>query len=213
MKKGRQLFKLYMGCFCYHVTLQTRWQNKVWNFYFEYLNVCREHLASHLSEDADNYIDKDFSLKLSTIVVLKNSISTQNGKFLLWEMPIGYLFLIEISDKLISVFPLWLYSPIQALITSMKFSISLQLLDLGQLVGLLWRMISSSQGLYLYTNTEKHTTQTLNIHALSGIQTHGPGVRASEDNSCRRPLGYRDRLASERAKTVHALYRAATVTG
>jgi hypothetical protein len=24
-------------------------------------------------------------------------------------------------------------------------------------------------------------TQTLNIHALSGIQTHGPGVRASED--------------------------------
>jgi hypothetical protein len=27
----------------------------------------------------------------------------------------------------------------------------------------------------------------------SGIQTHGPGVRASEDISCFRPLGYRDR--------------------
>jgi hypothetical protein len=30
-----------------------------------------------------------------------------------------------------------------------------QFLNLGQLVGLLGRVISSSQGLYLYTNTEK----------------------------------------------------------
>jgi hypothetical protein len=56
-----------------------------------------------------------------------------------------------------------------------------QFLNLGQSVGLLGRVISSSQGLYLYTNTEKtHThTQTLNIHALSGIRTYGPGFRAS----------------------------------
>jgi hypothetical protein len=60
---------------------------------------------------------------------------------------------------------------------------------------LLGRVISSSQGLHLYTNTEKctHTTQTLNMYSLSGIRTHGPGVRASEDSSCFRPLGYRDR--------------------
>jgi hypothetical protein len=51
------------------------------------------------------------------------------------------------------IFSLWLYSPIQALAASMKFSVSLQLLDLEQLVGLLGRMISPSQGLYLYTNT------------------------------------------------------------
>jgi hypothetical protein len=38
-------------------------------------------------------------------------------------------------------------------------------------------------------------------------------VRASEDCSCLRPRGYRDRLGSERAKTVHALDRSATVTG
>jgi hypothetical protein len=50
---------------------------------------------------------------------------------------------------------LWLYSPIQALAASMKLCVSLQLLDLGQSVGLLGRVISSSQGLYLYTNTEK----------------------------------------------------------
>jgi hypothetical protein len=68
-------------------------------------------------------------------------------------------------------------------------------LNQGQSVGLLGWVISSSQGLYLYTNTEKHKhTQTLNIHALSGIRTHGPGFRASEDSAHPRPLGYRDRL-------------------
>jgi hypothetical protein len=36
-------------------------------------------------------------------------------------------------------------------------------------------------------------TQTLNILALSGIRTHDPGFRGSEDSSCLRPLGYRDR--------------------
>jgi hypothetical protein len=32
-----------------------------------------------------------------------------------------------------------------------------QFLNLGQSVGLLGRVIASSQGLYLYTNTKKHT--------------------------------------------------------
>jgi hypothetical protein len=41
---------------------------------------------------------------------------------------------------------------------------------------------------------------------------HDPSVRVSEDSSCLRPRGYCDGLASERAKTVHALDRAATVT-
>jgi hypothetical protein len=54
---------------------------------------------------------------------------------------------------------------------------------------------------------------TPNIHALSGIRTHDHSVRASEDSSCLRPLGYCDRLASERATTVHALDRAVAVTG
>jgi hypothetical protein len=35
--------------------------------------------------------------------------------------------------------------------------------------------------------------QTLNIHALSWIQTHDPSVRVSEDSSCLRPCGYFDR--------------------
>jgi hypothetical protein len=71
-----------------------------------------------------------------------------------------------------------------------------QFLDQGQSIGFLGRVISSSQGLYLYTNTEKRThIQTLNIHALSEIRTHGPGFRASEDSACLRSLGYRDRLS------------------
>jgi hypothetical protein len=63
-------------------------------------------------------------------------------------------------------------------------------LGLRQSVGLLGWVISSSQGLYLYTNTEKRThthTQTLNIE---------PTIPASE-----------------RAKTVHVLDLSATVTG
>jgi hypothetical protein len=52
-------------------------------------------------------------------------------------------------------FPLWLYGPIQALAASMKLSVSLHLLHLGQSVGFTERVISSSQVLYLYTNTEK----------------------------------------------------------
>jgi hypothetical protein len=38
-----------------------------------------------------------------------------------------------------------------------------------------------------------------------------PTIRAREDSSCLRPLGYCDRLASEREETIHALDRAATV--
>jgi hypothetical protein len=45
------------------------------------------------------------------------------------------------------------------------------------------------------TQTQKnaHTTQTLNIHALIGIQTHDLGVCTSEDSSCLRPPGHHDR--------------------
>jgi hypothetical protein len=87
------------------------------------------------------------------------------------------------SRKLLSL----LYSPIEALAASMKLSVLFQLLDLGQSVGLLGREINSSQ-----TQKNAQRTQTLNIHALSGIGTHGRDIRASEDNSCLRPFGYRD---------------------
>jgi hypothetical protein len=71
----------------------------------------------------------------------------------------------------------------------------LQFLNQGQSVGLLGRVISSSQGLYLYTNTEKRT----HIHKH---WTSMPWVGFEPTVS-----------ASERAKTVHVLDRSATVTG
>jgi hypothetical protein len=67
----------------------------------------------------------------------------------------------------------------------------------SQTVGLLGRVISPSQGRYQNTGQHKHrinsNTHTPNIHALSGIRTYDPRVRASKDNSCLTPRGYRDR--------------------
>jgi hypothetical protein len=64
-----------------------------------------------------------------------------------------------------------------------------------QTVGLLGRVISPSQGRYLHTGQHKHrlNAHTTNIHALSGIRTHDPSVRESEDSSCFRPRGHCDR--------------------
>jgi hypothetical protein len=59
------------------------------------------------------------------------------------------------------------------------------------MVGLLGRVVSPSQGLYLHRTTQHRKTRT-NIHALSGIQTHDP--------------------SNQPAKT-HASDRTATVTG
>jgi hypothetical protein len=54
-----------------------------------------------------------------------------------------------------------------------------------QSVGLLGRVISPSQGRYLHTRQHKHRINTYtDIHALSGIRSHDPSVRASEDSSC-----------------------------
>jgi hypothetical protein len=67
---------------------------------------------------------------------------------------------------------------------SVKRFVSLQFLNLRQLVVLLERGISPSQCRYL--------TQT-DLHALSGSRTHDPSVRAGEYRSCLRPRGHCDR--------------------
>jgi hypothetical protein len=46
------------------------------------------------------------------------------------------------------------------------------------------------------TQTQNKRIHTPNVHALSGIRTHDPSVRASEESSCLRPLGYCDWLQS-----------------
>jgi hypothetical protein len=85
----------------------------------------------------------------------------------------------------------WLYSPLlgPGLFCFVLFS--------TQTVGLLGRVISPSQGRYVHTGQHKHRINAhADIHALSGIQTHTPSVRASEDSSCVRPHGHCDRQAS-----------------
>jgi hypothetical protein len=46
------------------------------------------------------------------------------------------------------------------------------------------------------TRTQNKSIHTPNIHVLCGIRNHDPGFRASEDSTCLRPIGYRDRLAA-----------------
>jgi hypothetical protein len=64
-----------------------------------------------------------------------------------------------------------------------------------QPVGLIGWGISLSQGRYQHTEQHKHriNAHNTNIHALGGIRTHDPSVRASEDSSCLRPRGHCDR--------------------
>jgi hypothetical protein len=50
---------------------------------------------------------------------------------------------------------------------------------------------AQTQNKRTYTHTHTHTP---NIHGRSEIRTHDHSVRAREDSSCPRPLGYRDRL-------------------
>jgi hypothetical protein len=61
-----------------------------------------------------------------------------------------------------------------------------------QSAGILGRVISPSQGLYLHTGQHKHRINAY-IHALIGIRTHDPSVPASEDSSCVTPRGHCDR--------------------
>jgi hypothetical protein len=64
-----------------------------------------------------------------------------------------------------------------------------------QMVGLLGRVISPSQGRYPHIGQHKQSINAhTDIHALSGIRTHDPSVRESEDSSCLRPRGHCDRL-------------------
>jgi hypothetical protein len=76
----------------------------------------------------------------------------------------------------------WLYSPLLGTGLFRSFVIFFT-----QTVGLLGRWINPSQGRYLHTD----------IHASSGIRTHDPSVRASEDSSCFRPRGHCDRPSED----------------
>jgi hypothetical protein len=81
-------------------------------------------------------------------------------------------------DHLNFFFFLWRYSPPLGLgLPPWNFPFHFSLLDLGHLVGLLGRVISSLQGLYLLTNTEKRTYTNTKHPCRVGFE---PTVPASE---------------------------------
>jgi hypothetical protein len=60
-----------------------------------------------------------------------------------------------------------------------------------------WTSDIPSQGRYLHTRQQKHRINAYtDIHALSGIRTHYPSLRAIEDSSCLKPCGHRNRRNS-----------------
>jgi hypothetical protein len=93
----------------------------------------------------------------------------------------------NMSDSILFIFiHQWLYSPLLG--PGLFFSF---VIFFTQMVGLLGRVMSPSQGRYLHTE-ETHTQTSM---PLSGIRSHDPSVRASEDSSCLRPRGHRHRRA------------------
>jgi hypothetical protein len=103
-------------------------------------------------------------------------------------------FLLRLSHSVTLAYPQthlltpWLNSPLKYIsrLTYLRF-----LKLFRHLVGLLARVISPSQGLYLHRTAQHRKTRT-NTHTLSGIRTNNP---------------------SDQTIKVHAPDRAATVTG
>jgi hypothetical protein len=100
---------------------------------------------------------------------------------------------VKMSPLFLCMFFCLLFLPLEHR-TTVKRSLHFSFLKFRQSVGLLGRGISPSQGLYLHTGQHKHriNVRTPNIHARGGIRIHDHGG-ASENSSCLRPLGYRDR--------------------
>jgi hypothetical protein len=63
------------------------------------------------------------------------------------------------------------------------------------MVGLLGRVISQSQGLYLHRTTQHRKTRT-NIHAWSGIRTHDPSNQPAKTHASDRTATVTDHIHS-----------------
>jgi hypothetical protein len=86
----------------------------------------------------------------------------------------------------VSLFPV---APTLEHMASVKRFVSLQLRNPKTIGRTHWTGGSAHRKAATYT---EHRINA-NNHALSGIRTHDPSVRASEESSCLRPRGHRDR--------------------
>jgi hypothetical protein len=85
----------------------------------------------------------------------------------------------------------WLFQPIQG--PGLLFS-SLIIFHSGRTAWASDQLVARPLPKHRTTQTQNKRIPTPNIHALSGIRTHDPSVRASEDSSCLRPRVHCDRL-------------------
>jgi hypothetical protein len=86
-------------------------------------------------------------------------------KFFFFQQPEGSLSLLSLYSHLLGLG---------------SFSVSQ---SYTQSVGILEWGVSLSQGLHTERHKHRINTHNTEIHALSGIRTHDPSVRASGDNS------------------------------
>jgi hypothetical protein len=101
----------------------------------------------------------------------------------------------------IILFP-WLYSPWRTLAAS---HIGRRFLELFRhMAGLLGRVISPSQGLYLHRTTQHRNTRT-NIHALSGIRTHELSNQTAKTHASDRTATVRIYYFAHKPTALHIL--------
>jgi hypothetical protein len=119
----------------------------------------------------------------------------------------NFIFCDNVKCHVLSLFQFcWtLYSPVVIKCTACFFWLALQSLwalasfqfpDLFTIGKTPWtsdQLVARPLPKYRTTQTQNKRIHTPNIHALSGIRIHDHSVRASEDSSCLRPLGYHDR--------------------
>jgi hypothetical protein len=66
----------------------------------------------------------------------------------------------------------------------------------------------------VHKHRKTHTNTNTEHPCLSGIRTHGSGIHESEDSSCLRPLGYRNRQLHENTRMkVRILFILCTARG
>jgi hypothetical protein len=135
-----------------------------------------------LGDRRKNFIVKFFSVVIMYLQVEKIlckymshlQILLAIKRKIFWKKNYSFYYIILYYIKIVHSFSpvnyffLWLYSSVWALAASTKLSTSLQLLDLGESVWLLGRVIISSQGLYLYINTENRTHNSNTEHPSPG---------------------------------------------
>jgi hypothetical protein len=107
-------------------------------------------------------------------------------KFKHW--PVEFYFCLN-QVKLLLFFHL-LYSPPWALAFAFQFH---DLFTDGRTLWASDQFVARPLPKHRTAYTQNKHIHTPNIHALCGIRTHDPSFQASEDSTCPRPLGCRDR--------------------